>query len=375
MLDINRTWLLIGRKLANEASSQELEELESILRSSPELHFSLQTLSDLWQKEPAKDTVGLEAAYCTLLDRMKSQGADVPGTHHDDFSDAAVMISYPPRRKIFSLRNVLTTATLVAAIAAVWIINPFAPTKPKAPIAKETSEISTRYGSKTNIVLPDGSKVWLNAGSKITYDKVFGEALREVNLIGEAYFDVVHDASRPFIIHTRAMDIRVLGTEFNVKSYPDEKTTETSLIRGSIEVTLKRRNADKIILKPNEKLVVSNDNATDEDKVAVPQKKIIKHTPIINLGTLNYFSLDSTILETSWVNNRLVFEDESFEEIAHRMSRWYGVNFLFKDEDVKNLRFTGNFRNETIVEALDAMQITADFGFKIEDKNVIITKR
>jgi type II secretory pathway component GspD/PulD (secretin) len=128
-------------------------------------------------------------------------------------------------------------------------------------------------------------------------------------------------------------------------------------------------------LKPNEKLVVSNDNATTDDKVAVPQKKIIKHTPIINLGTLNYFSLDSTILETSWVNNRLVFEDESFEEIAHRMSRWYGVNFLFKDEDVKNLRFTGNFRNETIVEALEAMQITADFGFKIEDKNVIITKR
>jgi ferric-dicitrate binding protein FerR (iron transport regulator) len=374
MLDINRTWLLIGRKLANEASAQELQELESILRSSPELHFSLQTLSDLWQTTPATNTTELEAAYTGLLDRMKLEGLDVPGAHHDDFTDTAMM-PHPKRRKVFSLRNMLTSAALVAAVAAVWIFNPFAPAKPEAPVAKETSEISTRYGSKTNIVLPDGSKVWLNAGSKITYDKVFGETLREVSLIGEAYFDVVHNAARPFIIHTRAMDIRVLGTEFNVKSYPDEKTTETSLIRGSIEVTLKQRSAEKIILKPNEKLVVSNEIANQPEKTLIPKKKMIRHTPIINLGTLNYFSLDSTILETSWVNNRLVFEDESFEEIAHRMSRWYGVNFLFKDEDVKNLRFTGNFRNETVVEALKAMQITADFTFKIEDKNVIITKR
>jgi ferric-dicitrate binding protein FerR (iron transport regulator) len=374
MLDINRTWLLIGRKLANEASLQELQELESILRSSPELHFSLQTLTDLWQKVPATDNSDLQAAYAGLLDRMKLQGSDVPGAHHDDFADEAVMISYPKRRRVFGLRNILTSASLVAAVAAVWILNPFAPAKAKSPVVKETSEISTKNGSKTNIVLPDGSKVWLNAGSKITYDKVFGETLREVSLTGEAYFDVVHNAARPFIIHTRAMDIKVLGTEFNVKSYPDEKTTETSLIRGSIEVTLKRRGAEKILLKPNEKLVVSNENG-EEQKAAGFKKKSIRHIPIINLSTLNYFSLDSTILETSWVSNRLVFEDESFEEIAHKMSRWYGVNFLFKDEDVKTLRFTGNFRNETVVEALKAMKITADFDFQIEDKNVIITKR
>src|SRR5690606_18034433 len=182
------------------------------------------------------------------------------------------------------------------------------------------------------------------------------------------------NAERPFIIHTRAMDIKVLGTEFNVKSYPDEKTTETSLIRGSIEVTLRDKRAERIILKPNEKLVVSNEITLD--KTTTPKKaKMLKDTPIINLGTLNYFSLDSTILETSWVNNWLVFEDESFEEIALKMSRWYGVNFQFNDEGVKNLRFTGNFRNETLQEALTAMQITADFNFQIVDKTVTITKR
>ena len=361
--------------MANEASVQELQELESILRSNPELHFSLQTLSDLWQVVPAEDVSELEAAYATHLERMNLDSNDVPGNIDDDYSDHAVVVVGPRRRRFFNRRNLIAASIIAFAAVTGWVYTTVKSTPPVAhAIARETSEISTKNGSKTNIVLPDGSKVWLNAGSKITYDKVFGEQLREVTLTGEAYFDVVHNAERPFIIHTRAMDIKVLGTEFNVKSYPGEKTTETSLIRGSIEVTLRDKRAERIILKPNEKLVVSNE--IPEEKTATPKKaRMLKHTPIINLGTLNYFSLDSTVLETSWVNNRLIFEDESFEEIALKMSRWYGVNFLFNDEQVKNLRFTGNFRNETVWEALTAMQITADFNFEIVDKNVTITKR
>ena len=361
--------------MANEASVQELQELESILRSNPELHFSLQTLSDLWQVVPAEDVSELEAAYATHLERMNLDSNDVPGNIDDDYSDHAVVVVGPRRRRFFNRRNLIAASIIAFAAVTGWVYTTVKSTPPVAhATARETSEISTKNGSKTNIVLPDGSKVWLNAGSKITYDKVFGEQLREVTLTGEAYFDVVHNAERPFIIHTRAMDIKVLGTEFNVKSYPDEKTTETSLIRGSIEVTLRDKRAERIILKPNEKLVVSNE--IPEEKRATPKRaKMLKHTPIINLGTLNYFSLDSTVLETSWVNNRLIFEDESFEEIALKMSRWYGVNFHFNDEQVKNLRFTGNFRNETVWEALTAMQITADFNFEIVDKNVTITKR
>jgi transmembrane sensor len=175
------------------------------------------------------------------------------------------------------------------------------------------------------------------------------------------------------VIHTKAMDIKVLGTEFNVKSYPDEKTTETSLIRGSIEVTLNERKADRIILKPNEKLVVSNEQVNDTVAVAKKAKAAIQK-PLISLSTLKYFSLDSTILETSWVQNRLVFENESFEEIALRMRRWYGVQFYFADEEIKSLRFTGNFKDETMEDALKAMQITADFVYRISDNIVTITK-
>lgn len=357
--------------MANEASAQELQELENILRANPELHFSLQTLSDLWQQAPDHDTGDIETAYNNLLAKMNASGAHAPGAHTDE-DDIPELIPYPSRPRRNRRRWIAIAAVIIGAVS-IWVINPFKPSAPKNGAQRvAASEISTRNGSKSNIVLPDGSKVWLNAGSKITYDKQFGENLREVKLTGEAYFDVVHNPAKPFIIHTRAMDIKVLGTEFNVKSYPDEKTTETSLIRGSIEVTLNDKRAEKIILKPNEKLVVSNEVM---DTVSVTRKKkLMPHTPIISLGALNYFSPDSTILETSWVNNRLIFVDESFEEIAAKMSRWYGVTFYFKDDDIKQLRFTGNFRDETIDDALKAMQITADFRYTIVDKNVTITK-
>lgn len=375
----DRTWLLIGRKMADEASPQELKELEEILRSNPELHFTLQAFTELWQQTPATDINAIEAAYQDHLKRMKTEIADHPGNTEDFVENSTLFANSEQsflRKNIFALAGFAAMLLLIAG--AIYYSKPskevFAGGKPKAP----ASEISTRYGSRTDIVLPDGTKVWLNAGSKLTYDKTFGESVRNVKLTGEAYFDVVHNADKPFVIYTSAMDIKVLGTEFNVKSYPDERTTEASLIRGSIEVTLRDKRAEKITMKPNEKLVVSNEDQEAAPTNLSPAKKAPKkETPIFSLGHLKYFSLDSTILETSWVKNRLIFEDESFEEVATKMKRWYSVDFEFGDAGVRQLRFTGNIKNESVEEALKAMQITAvnSFSFRISsDKHILITK-
>ena len=373
----DRTWLLIGRKMADEASPQELTELEEILKSNPELHFSLQAITELWQQSPAESVSELENAYQNHLAKMKNVLDDHPGNTEEFVENSTLIV--PPRIS-FIRRNAIALATFTLIVLFVGgAILYSVPAKRKDDGATKSmyaaSEISTRYGSTTDIILPDGSKVWLNAGSKLTYDKTFGEVTRNVVLTGEAYFNVVHNAEKPFVIHTSAMDIKVLGTEFNVKSYPDENTTEASLIRGSIEVTLTHKRGEKIVLKPSEKLVVSNEEI-ETDSIAAPVKKTLKHTePIYSLARLNYFSLDSTILETSWVYNRLIFEDESFEEVATKMSRWYGVKFEFDNTEVQNLRFTGNIKNESVEEALKAMQITADFSFRIlADKHILIDK-
>jgi transmembrane sensor len=221
-------------------------------------------------------------------------------------------------------------------------------------------------------MLPDGTQVWLNAGSKLTYGKDFGTELREVTLSGEAFFDVVKDTAHPFVIHARNIDIRVLGTAFNVKSYPEDKTTETSLIRGRVEINIHNRPAEKIILQPNEKLIV----AAEPDSIkSSPKPALVSATPPprVVLSDVQYDEQESVIVETSWMDNKLIFRDESFADLAVRLERWYGVEFVFTDPKLAALRFTGTFKGESLQVALRALKITGNFDYRIEQNTVIIS--
>ena len=213
--------------------------------------------------------------------------------------------------------------------------------------------------------MPDSTIVWLNAGSKLTYSENFGVQNRNTTLTGEAYFDVKKGAI-PFIIHTNGLKIRVLGTAFNVKSYPDEMTTETSLLRGKLEVSIDERPEQKFVLNPNEKLVIANKLQVIKEKAA-PAKEplfLLKHVS---------FAADSTIIETAWTENKLVFQDETFYEVAKKMERWYGVRIKFSNSDIAYSRLYGSFTRETIAEALDALKIGLAFNYRIEGDEITIT--
>jgi ferric-dicitrate binding protein FerR (iron transport regulator) len=180
---------------------------------------------------------------------------------------------------------------------------------------------------------------------------------------------VVKDAAHPFIIHTKVIDVKVLGTQFNVKAYPNDNYTEASLIRGSLEVTVKNRPNEKHYLKPNEKVSVANN--IDERA-----EKITKSKPLILTESLTYYHADSTIIETSWVDDKLVFqENETFRDVALKMERWFGeININFADEEVANYRIYGSFTTETINQALEALHEAFKFNYKITGNNIIITK-
>jgi ferric-dicitrate binding protein FerR (iron transport regulator) len=241
--------------------------------------------------------------------------------------------------------------------------------------AGKKNEVSTHNGSKTTITLPDGSKVWLNAGSSLTYNKDFGGEIREVDLSGEAFFEVVPAISNttaqkiPFIIHTRCIDVRVLGTAFNVKSYPGDKQTETSLVHGKVEVLIHNRPEEKIVLHPNEKLVVRNEDTTAP---AAGNPGALGKEPFVSLSKLTYTGSDSTLVETAWVQNKLVFNNESLLEIAQKMERWYNVEITFSDEKIQTERFSGTFENETIQQALDYISIATAFHYTIQGNKIII---
>lgn len=360
----DRIWEIVAKKLAGEASSKELEELEEILRQNPELHYPLQTVSDLWF-HPAPQKEDAKAAFERHLNRLKEAGVD-----WDIAQDKEEPETLPRRFKWLKW-----TAAAAIILLAGWYVFKKEST-PGGSISPHSlalnSEVSTKNGSRSKVMLPDGTQVWLNAGSKLTYGKAFGQTLREVSLTGEAYFDVVKDSSKPFLIHARNIDIRVLGTAFNVKSYPGEKTTETSLLRGSVEISIHNRPEEKIILKPNEKLVVA---AEDSLAPATPQT-IAKHlpaTPAVVLEEVHFDEKENVVVETSWMENKLIFSDESFTDLAQKMERWYGVKIIFNDPSAESLRFTGTFKGESLQTALRALKITANFDYHIKGDTVVIS--
>ena len=363
----DRFWFLVSKKLAGEATAEEITELEEILRQHPEMHYALQHIHDLWKLSPPAAPEA-EEAFQKHLNKMQQKGIDMPALRTLK-EDNPPFDPFTPPKTSFIRRYAVAGLVFAAIIVglAVWL-NSYTPNPVDQPTTANLHEVSTRNGSRTRINLPDGSIVWLNAGSKLVYDKNFDQEVREVTLTGEAYFDVMKNANRPFIIHAGKMNIKVLGTLFNVKSYPDEYYTEASLIRGSIEVTIEDRPSEKIILKPNEKITLSNYpiEITPGNAGSVKQPE-----PFVAISHLNYETRDSTYIETSWVENKLIFRNESFADLKVKLERWYGVTIHFENEEVQRIRFNGSFiRIETIQQAMEALKITGDFRYNIKD-NVI----
>lgn len=361
----DRTWLLLGRKISGEATLDELRELESLLKEDTHLSYQVSLLKDLETKTPdlAEDTE-------LLLERhMQKMQALFPG----DFSPVISGEEGPVqqegrlswiRRNRLGAGMAITCILLVAG--GVWGLR----TQKKVNKPELVSEISTRHGSRSKVTLPDGSTVFLNVSSRLTYD--YGnENSRQVTLDGEAYFDVVKDEQRPFMIHTGKMDITVLGTSFNVRAYKGDKTMETSLIQGKVEVTIKGDIPKKVILSPLQKIVLYNVEAHRINKVpdAIQPEKEDFHIREVSIN-----QEDSLVAEIAWKENYLVFNNERFEDIAVQLERWYDVEIIFEDKQMKDARFTGTFINETVNETLEALRFTSPFHYTIDKKKIVIKR-
>lgn len=239
------------------------------------------------------------------------------------------------------------------------------------PAAAEYVQTS-KAGERKSFQLPDGSKVMLNAGSTLRVPADFNRSGREISLEGEAFFDVARDPRKPFVIHTPSMDIRVLGTSFNIKAYPGDAQTEASLLTGSVEVLVKDGRNKKFILHPSEKIIVPNSPVS----VSAPKPSGIRtpaRTPEhYTIERLSFSKTDSSLVEISWTESRLAFNDDSFEEIARQLERWYNVSIRFEDGPVKQFRFTATFDKKTITQVLNALQLSRPFSYRMEEADQIV---
>ena len=223
-----------------------------------------------------------------------------------------------------------------------YIINP------KADASKADANLfntlSTPTGGQYNIVLADGTKVYLNAVSSIKYPTQFNGDQRIVELDGEAYFEVAKNKNKPFIVKSGDQDIEVLGTHFNVHAYDNESVVKTTLLEGSVAVNYKNQ---KAILKPGQQSNVS-------DK--------------FNKITIKQVDTEAAI---AWKNGRFKFDNADLKTVMRQLERWYGIKVEYRG-DVPDVRFNGGtFMNKNLSEVLKVLELS-NIKFKVEGKTIIV---
>ena len=220
----------------------------------------------------------------------------------------------------------------------------------KSVIRKQLTQISIEapYGSKTKLYLPDGTLVWLNAGSKMSYAQDFGINERALNLTGEAYFEVTKNKHIPFKVHTDELDVKVLGTKFNFRNYQDDLEAKVCLLEGKVALSTQQK---ETILHP--------------DQQALLDKKTGK---LLISSTKAAYSAE-------WTNDRLYFDEALLPDIVKELERSYNIKITIADAALNSVRFYGNFRRreQSIREIMDVLSSTDKMTYIIEGKNIVIT--
>jgi ferric-dicitrate binding protein FerR (iron transport regulator) len=369
-----RLWLLISLKLSAEAEPHELEELDNLMQEHPDLELRSRMLETIWMsRHIGNELADKEQSFNKHMQRLSVHLSE-PVLQYEEPVDTEKTVDVPEKKRPVLRRLVMAAGVAASLFLILYLVSPGMFTNKSFKSQASQNTVSTKKGSKSKIQLPDGTQVWLNADSKITYNENFQGSLREVELTGEAFFDVVRDESRPFVIHTSVIDVKVLGTAFNVRSYSDEKNTETSLIRGSVEVTLRDNPDKKYMLKPNDKLTIDNKQAKAvcEDVTADKTAGYSKQAVLLTLGKVRYKEKDSSIVETLWVKNRLAFDAEPLEQVALKLERWFDVKVTITDEALKRNEYTAFFEEESLQEVMDALEYTGKFRYTINKKEIVI---
>ena len=317
--------ILFEKYLRNEASADEVAQLHAMMRHDAQVQFIFE--NELHHSDSSMDQ----------------------NTRHKLFQNISRQV-YTDKERGF-LQKTWKKALYWAAIFILPVISAFSVYyyfTPKQQITNHPTEIIARNGEKAEVVLPDGSTVWINSGSKIRYDDAFNRKQRSVFLEGEACFEVAKDKDRPFVVKTKTMDIQALGTIFNVRSYDDDEQTFAVLLEGKIKVNASGQ----------EQILTENQRATFN-----------KNTHV--LTTDNVRSVDFA----QWRNGNLYFDNQTFEDIARTLSRIFNVDIRFASDTLRSMRFSGTLGMSGIQNALDILSLTSPMRYKMDGTTIELYRR
>jgi transmembrane sensor len=360
-MSIQRFWILTGRKLSGEATAEELKEWEELSvihgkEQSPEQFMALMARN--W---------GTPAAEIPDAETGNRMLARLAAKMQQPLRVAEVPVS-PVIRKMSRTKWLRLAACLLVLLTAGVCYEIFFSEKKEERSPRH--EIMASRGNKSHIILPDGSSVWLNADSKLSYNNNFGKKNRTVKLEGEAYFDVAKKAENPFIIELHAnVKVLVLGTSFNLRAYGQDDKVETTLISGSLEVQYALgETTQKVLLEPMQKLSLQHPLPTDSTLKGIP-------TTIVQMSPVKYYGNDDKIIrEVVWKDNQLCFDATTFDQVALQLERWFNIRVVFKDESLKQRKFTAYIKGEKLPEVMTAMAKAAgNFTYQLDRNTRTLT--
>ena len=215
-------------------------------------------------------------------------------------------------------------------------------------IGMKYNTLNVPKGGEYSLILPDGSRVWLNSETTLRFPVQFTGGKRVVYLSGEAYFRVKKDTSAAFHVYTKQQEITVLGTTFNVSAYENDWFTETTLIEGKVAG---EGGAERVVMKPSEQYILDKRSGVGELKEV------------------------ETEFYTSWIDGKFYFTSFTFEEIVKKLERWYDFTMIYEEDDIRQMRFSGVInKHRPIEEMLRFLEKTTDIHFKISGKNIVAGK-
>ena len=320
--DIN---FIIIRYLDGSASLEEKRQLLQWLKESEKNRSDFTDTRDLWLSCNASADNELEVDIA--LDRLKMR---IMNEHE--------RIGKKTRRSF--IRWYQAAAVLLVLFGLYFWLS-IEQTEPKLMVQ---NQLITAKGSKGKFTLPDGTVVWLNSESRLVYPDQFADGKRTVNLVGGAYFEVVKDEKKPFIVKAGDVDVEVLGTSFNVNDYDGKFVT--TLVTGKVDV---RVGDENYILDPSMQICVENGNA------------------VLNKVNTNEF--------TAWKDGLFVFKKQKLQDVLDILSRWYDIVVFYQNADLKELHFTGTIeRHNDIAEVVKFLEKTDMVNFTINGKTLVVSK-
>ena len=342
-LHINRRFVqLLERFQAGKCSLTELYELEAFFEQAGNVSAVKDQM--FWELEHAAYPVGKPLAREQLFRKLKQQ------------------IALRRRKENTRVLPLFQFIRIAAAIILSFILGGtltyFISQHPSKEKPVSWCEVVAPLGAKSQVILPDSSVVWLNAGSKLRYSTSFNVSDRKLNLEGEGYFFVAKNRQLPLVVDAWGFLVQAVGTEFDVKAYREEPTIETILVKGKVKLDHATEPiSDQVFLDPGYKATFYKKGSSSGDQY--DSRLVI--SPESDLWSL-----------ISWKEGLLIFKKESLKDLAVKLRRKYNYTFQFMSESARDYRFTGTLEDETLQQVLDVISLTSPVSYEIKGKTVII---